>query len=96
MLKCIQVQQPATFGRQHEFTGYDGSKNWAVVHDEMEKITCPFCKSKGVKLMRGVHASVNVHLDKLPVYPKDIDYVLQHVTWSARQLSSTGLRCTNC
>ena len=96
MLQCIQVQQPKNFGRQHEFTGYDGSKNWQVVHDEMEKIGCDFCRYKGIKLMRGVHASVSVHLDKDPVYPKEIDYVLQHVTWAARKLSSTGLRCENC
>ena len=96
MLKCIQVNQPAKVGRQHEFTGYDGSKNWAVVHDEMEKIECDFCKDKGIKLMRGVHDSVNIHLDKPALYPGDLNFLLNHVAWAARQISPSGLRCDNC
>ena len=80
MLQCITVRQK--FGKKEEFTGYDGSKNWKIVHDEMRKIGCPYCKEKGIKLMQGVHDSVNVHLGKKVIYPQSLNFLAQHVAWS--------------
>ena len=80
MLECILIKQK--FGKKEEFTGYQGAKNWNVVHNEMNKIGCEYCKEKGIKLMQGVHYSVNVHLGKRVVYPKSLNFLAEHVAWS--------------
>ena len=93
MLKC-KLSMPK-FGKKFEDTGFDGSKHWKVLHDEVNKIECDYCKEKGVKLMRGLHDSVNLHLGKKAQHPKDFDFALKHIVWSKKQLEP-GLKCELC
>ena len=94
MLECKSLSLPK-FGKKYEYTAYDGSKNWKVLHDEVNKIGCEFCKDKAVKLMRGFHDSVNLHLGKNVIYPKDLDFTVKHLLWSKKQLEP-GLKCELC
>ena len=66
-----------------------------VNDDEVNKIECDYCKEKGVKLMRGLHDSVNLHLGKKAQHPKDLDFTLKHIVWSKKQLEP-GLTCELC
>ena len=61
MLECKLLSLPK-FGKKFEYTAYDGSRHRRVLHDEINKIECVFCKDKGKKLMRGLHDSVNLHI----------------------------------
>ena len=98
MLSC-KLSMPK-FGKKFEDTGYDGSQHWKVLHDEVNKIECDFCKDKGVKLMRGLHDSVNAHLGK-PLFKKangrlsDLEFLLKHVAWSVKKYEP-GLKCELC
>ena len=92
-LQC-QALKFNEFGPKHEDTGYDGSSHWKVLHNEVNNIECDFCKEKGIKLMRGLHDSINVHLGKKRAYPKDLEFLLKHVAWANEQTG--GLRCFNC
>jgi len=93
LLSC-KLSMPK-FGKKFEDTGYDGSQHWKVLHDEVNKIECDYCKEKGVKLMRGLHDSVNLHLGKKALHPKDLDFALKHIVWSKKQLEP-GLKCELC
>ena len=75
MLECKLLSLPK-FGKKFEYTAYDGSRHSRVLHDEINKIECDFCKDKGKKLMRGLHDSVNLHIGKKAQYPKDLDFAL--------------------
>jgi hypothetical protein len=79
MLKC-SVNKKYDFG--NEVTGYDGSHVWKKLHDTVETIECDYCKGKGIKLIKGLHDSVNVHLGKKMKYPNDFDFLLNHVLYS--------------
>ena len=92
-LKC-QSLQFKEFGPKQEDTGYDGSLHWKILHDEVKKIECEYCRDKAIKLMRGVHDSVNVHLGKEKMYPKDLEYLLKYVAWANKE--KKGLRCFKC
>ena len=94
MLECKLLSLPK-FGKKFEYTAYDGSRHWRVLHDEINKIECDFCKDKGKKLMRGLHDSVNLHIGKKAQYPKDLDFALKYILWSKKQLEP-GLKCELC
>ena len=79
MLKC-SVSKKYDFG--NEVTGYDGSHVWKKLHDTVNTIECDYCKGKAVRLMRGLHDSVNVHLNKKMKYKDDFDFLKNHVLWS--------------
>ena len=91
-LEC-QALKFSEFGPKYEDTGYDGSSHWKVLHDEVDRIECDFCKHKGIRLMRGLHDSVNKHLGKKVHHPDDLEFLQKHVAWS---LSDNGLRCFKC
>ena len=99
MLQC-QALKFNEFGPKHEDTGYDGSSHWKVLHDEVKSIKCDFCKDKGIKLMSGLHDSVNAHLGK-PLFKKansrldNLEFLLKHVAWSVQKYKP-GLKCELC
>ena len=96
MLQCQVLKIPSKFGNKFENTGYDGSKNWTVIHNEMKKIGCPFCRDKGIRLGHGLHDSVNVHLDKKTHFPKDLQFLFDHVSWSLQKVKGKKLKCSLC
>ena len=90
------------FGKKFEDTGYDGSHHWKVLHDEVNKIECDYCKDKGVMLMSGLHDSVNIHLGK-PIFKKangrlsDLEFLLKYVAWAVEKYTpGSGLKCFKC
>ena len=46
---------------------------------EKEKKICEFCRDKGIKLMRGIHDAVNIHIGKTPQYPKDLKFTQKYI-----------------
>ena len=64
----------------NHLTGYDGSQKWNLVHEKFNSIPCEYCRQKAIKLGRGLHDSVNVHLGKKKKYPKDLDFLHNYVT----------------
>ena len=75
-LSCSKVGKikPAEY-----FTGYDGSQKWQKIHDTVNSIECDFCRDKGIKLMRGIHDAVNIHIGKTPQYPKDLKFTQKYI-----------------
>ena len=61
------------------FTGYDGSQKWKKIHDTVNSIECEFCRDKGIKLMRGIHDAVSIHIGKTPQYPKDLKFTQKYI-----------------
>ncbi len=60
-------------------TGYDGSQHWKILHNEVDKIGCEFCRQKGIKLMRGLHDAVSIHIGKKPQYPQDLKFTEKYI-----------------
>tara|TARA_R110002020_G_C16317689_1_gene774452 strand:+ start:2053 stop:2304 length:252 start_codon:yes stop_codon:yes gene_type:complete len=77
MLTCSKLKK---IKPSDNYTGYDGSHHWGVLHKEVETIKCDFCRQKGIKLMRGMHDAVNVHIGKKIQYPKELKYTHNYVT----------------
>lgn len=94
-MKC-QLLQVEKFGKAEEYTGYDGSEDWKALHKAVGAIGCDYCRGKAIRLMRGLHDSVNVHLDKSPHYPKDLEFLFKHVLWSMQKKINLGLKCSLC
>ena len=49
-------------------------------HATVNSIECEFCRQKGIKLMRGIHDAVSIHIGKKPVYPNDLKFTHNYVT----------------
>jgi hypothetical protein len=81
MLKC-KVSKNYDFG--NELTGYNGAHIWSKLHKTVDEIECNYCRTKGIKLMKGLHDSVNTHLGKKKKFPKDFDFLLNYVLWSKK------------
>ena len=77
MLTCTKLGK---IDPKDHYTGYDGSTHWRVIHNEVNKIGCDFCRQKGIKLMRGIHDAVNVHIGKKVFYPNDLKFTHNFVT----------------
>jgi hypothetical protein len=77
MLKCSFLGKIKI---EDNYTGYNGSKHWKIIHNEVEKIGCEFCRQKGIKLMRGIHDAVNIHIGKKAKYPKDLLFTQKYLT----------------
>ena len=77
MLTCTKLGK---IDPKNYFTGYDGSKHWHIIHKEVNKIGCEFCREKGIKLMRGVHDAVNIHIGKKAKYPKSLKFTQEYLT----------------
>ena len=71
MLSCTKLEK---INPKDHYTGYDGSKKWADIHKTVDSIECEFCRQKGIKLMRGIHDAVNVHIGKKVNYPSDLKF----------------------
>ncbi len=80
LLKCTVVK--GNFGKNLEYTGYDGSHSWKNLHNEVKEIECDYCKDKAIKLMRGLHDTVNIHLGKKPKYPNDLNFLHKYTSWA--------------
>ena len=80
-LKCSNVGKikPAEY-----FTGYDGSKKWEKIHETVNSIEGEFCRDKGIKLMRGIHDAVSIHIGKTPQYPKDLKFTEKYIIRAAQ------------
>jgi hypothetical protein len=76
MLKCEYLGK---INVNENYTGYDGSKHWKILHNEVKKIKCDFCKQKGIKLMHGLHDSVNIHIGKKVKYPNDLKFTHDYI-----------------
>jgi len=84
-LTCTKVSD--NFGKNYEYTGFDGSAVWSELHRLMQdkkKMWCENCRLKGVKLMNGLHDSVNIHLNKKAQHPADLKFLHKYVTWSVQ------------
>ena len=55
-------------------TGYNGAEKWKKLHATVDSIECEFCRQKGIKLMRGLHDAVSIHIGKKPLYPSDLKF----------------------
>jgi hypothetical protein len=51
---------------------------------DKKKMWCENCRLKGVKLMNGLHDSVNIHLNKKAQHPADLEFLHRYVTWSVQ------------
>lgn len=60
-------------------TGYNGSKKWEQLHQTVDSIECEFCRQKGIKLIRGIHDAVSIHIGKTPQYPKDLKFTEKYI-----------------
>ena len=96
MLQCQEIKFSDKFGRVAEFTGYDGSKVWNTSHNAIDSIDCAFCRAKGIRHGTGFHDSVNTHLGKTVLYPKDLKFLHRHVSWSIQKIEGKKLRCSLC
>lgn len=95
-LQCVQLEIKDKFGKQFEDTGYNGSSDWDGLHSIASNIGCAFCRAKGIRLIRGLHDSVNLHLDKSVQFPKDLHFLHRHVGWSVAKLTGKKMRCSLC
>lgn len=50
-------------------TGFDGSKIWKKIDEDVDKIDCGTCKDEGKKLISFAHDIVNARLGK-PIFNK--------------------------
>jgi hypothetical protein len=76
MLSCYKVEKIKV---NDHLTGYDGSEKWKKIHETVDSIECDFCRQKGIKLMRGIHDAVNIHLGKKVFYPSDLKFTQNYV-----------------
>ena len=82
-LSCSKLEKinPAEY-----YTGYDGSQKWKKIHDTVNSIECEFCRDKGIKLMRGIHDAVNIHIGKKRTIPKRFEIY-------SKIFSESGSKC---
>ena len=70
----------------NEDTGYQGQHIWKKLNDTVREIDCEFCRDKGIKMINGMHDSINIHLGKVMQKPKDFNFALNHLLWSHEQI----------
>ena len=71
---------------------------WKKIHDTVNSIECEFCRDKGIKLMRGIHDAVSIHIGKTPQYPKDLKFTEKYTDYNIYiyyQWSKTPLSIIN-
>ena len=95
-LQCENLQVRPEIQDRRQDTGYDGSKHWGVIHDETEKIQCPFCKSKGVKQGHGWHDAVNAHVGHKVRYPEDLKFMTEYMIHATELYNKKKMRCKLC
>ena len=77
--KLLTCSKLAKIDPKDHNTGYDGSKKWADIHKTVDSIECEFCRQKGIKLMRGIHNAVSIHIGKKPLYPNDLRFTENYI-----------------
>ena len=80
---CV-ASEKFKFGNEN--TGYKGAHIWDQLNKTVRKIECDFCRDKGIKLINGMHDSINIHLGKVMKKPKDFNFALNHLLWSHEQI----------
>jgi|TARA_R110000824_G_scaffold399193_2_gene604256 hypothetical protein len=78
--KLLTCSKLGKIDPKDHLTGYDGSDKWKKIHATVNSIECEFCRQKGIKLMRGIHDAVSIHIGKKPVYPNDLKFTHNYVT----------------